>query len=53
MERHAYSINFWAAPNKAGKDGTIPIRAIITLNGIRVTLSTGRKVLLADWDKVK
>jgi len=53
MERHAYSINFWATPSKAGKDGNIPIQATITLNGIRVTLATGRKVQLLDWDNVK
>jgi integrase len=53
MERHAYSINFWVLPTKVGKDGTIPIRAIITLNGLRTSLSTGRKVQLSDWDNVK
>jgi hypothetical protein len=53
MERHAYSINFEATPYKVRKDGTIPIHATITLNGIRVSLTTGRKVLLSDWDNVK
>ena len=53
MERHAYSINFWATPSKAAKDGTIPINATIRLNGLRATFTTGRKVLLTDWDNVK
>lgn len=53
MERHAYSINFGATPTKKRNDGTIPIHATITLNGIRTSFSTGRKVLLADWDNVK
>ena len=53
MERHAYSINFWATPTRARNDGTIPIHATITLNGIRASFSTGRKVQLADWDNAK
>ena len=53
MERHAYSINFWATPTRKRNDGTIPIHATITLNGIRASFSTGRKALLADWDNIK
>lgn len=53
MERHAYSINFWATPTRKRNDGTIPIHATITLNGIRASFSTGRKVFLVEWDNVK
>ncbi len=53
MERHSYSVNFEATPSKVRKDGTVPIHASITLNGVRTSLSTGRKVLLTDWDNVK
>ena len=53
MIRHAFSVNFWATPTKKRIDGTIPIHASINLNGVRSTFSTGRKVLLDDWDSVK
>lgn len=53
MERHAFSINFWATPTRKRSDGTIPIHASINLNGERVSFSTGKKVISDDWDSVK
>ena len=53
MERHTYSINFSACKSKARKTGLVPINVSITLNGERVTFTTGKYIQPAMWDTTK
>lgn len=53
MERHTYTINFYASPSKARKIGLMPIYATITLNGERATFTTGKYIQPAQWDATK
>lgn len=53
MKRSTFSILFQIRESKANKNGTVPIETVITINGERVTFSTGKQVLVSKWDKVK
>ena len=53
MERHTYSVNFWASPSKARKNGLMPIYATIRQNGERATFTTGKYIHPNEWDSVK
>jgi len=53
MERSSFSINFSIRESKIRKDGTTPIEVTITVNGQRCVFSTGKKVKIQDWDKIK
>ena len=53
MERHTYSINFFASPSKARKNGLMPIYVTIRQNGERATFTTGRYIHPSEWDSVK
>ena len=53
MERHTFTVNFWASPSKARKTGLIPIYVTIRMNGERATFTTGKYIHPNDWDEVK
>lgn len=41
---------FWLFKAKKTKDGMIPIYVRITIKGIREEFSSGKKILLDEWD---
>ncbi len=51
MERSSFSILFATRDSKVRKNGKAPIEVTITLNGSRSMFSTGKQVLLSNWDK--
>ena len=53
MERHTFTVNFWASPSKARKTGLMPIYVTIRMNGERATFTTGKYIHPNDWDEVK
>ena len=53
MERHTFTVNFWASPSKARKTGLMPIYVTIRMNGERATFTTGKYIHPIDWDEVK
>lgn len=53
MVRSSFSILFFIRESKARKSGKAPIELMITVNGERCTLSTGKQVPIDKWDKVK
>ncbi|MBP3344148.1 MAG: site-specific integrase [Bacteroidales bacterium] len=53
MKRSTFSILFSIRESKARKNGCAPIETTVTINGERVTFSTGKQVLVSKWDKVK
>lgn len=53
MARHTFTINFSACKSKARKNGLVPINVSITLNGERVTFTTGKYIQPAQWDTTK
>ena len=53
MERHTFTINFSACQSKARKNGLMPIYVSITLNGERVTFTTGKYIHPSQWDSTK
>ena len=53
MERHTYSVNFFASPSKARKNGLIPIYVTIGHNRERATFTTGKYIHPSEWDSVK
>ncbi|MEM6261117.1 MAG: site-specific integrase [Bacteroidota bacterium] len=46
-----FSLHFYLKPQKARKDGTVPIYARIILDKKRVEIATKRHILPAEWDK--
>ena len=48
--KHKISTLFYAKSSKATKNGLIPIYQRITINGIRIELSTSRFVEKAKWN---
>src|SRR5687767_8465660 len=46
-------ILFWQYKSKANKEGKAPIYLRITVNGIKVELSTGFFIKLSEWDTAK
>ena len=40
MERHTFTVNFWASPSKARKTGLMPIYVTIRMNAYKVMLKT-------------
>ena len=53
MVRSSFSILFFIRESKARKSGKAPIELMITVNGERCPLSTGKQVPIDKWDKVK
>ncbi len=53
MVRSSFSILFSIRESKARKSGKAPIELMITVNGERCPLSTGKQVPIDKWDKVK
>ena len=53
MERHTFTVNFWASPSKVRKTGLMPIYVTIRMNGERATFTTGKYIHPNDWDEVK
>ena len=53
MVRSSFSILFFIRESKARKSGKAPIELMITVNGERCTLSTGKQVPIDKWDKTK
>lgn len=53
MVRSSFSILFFIRESKARKSGKAPIELMITINGERCPLSTGKQVPIDKWDKVK
>ncbi len=47
MERHTFTVNFWASPSKARKTGLMPIYVTIRMNGERATFTTGKYIHLS------
>lgn len=45
------SVLFWLKKTKMTKEGLIPIWVRITIKGIREEFSSGKKLLLEDWDE--
>lgn len=45
------SVLFWLKKSKKTKEGFIPIYVRITIKGIREEFSSGKKLLLEDWDE--
>ncbi len=45
------SVLFWLKKTKQTKEGLIPIYVRITIKGIREEFSSGKKLLLEDWDE--
>ena len=45
------SVLFWLKKTKKTKEGLIPIWVRITIKGIREEFSSGKKLLLEDWDE--
>lgn len=50
--KHKMSILFYAKSAKATKNGLLPIYLRITINGIRIELSTSRYVEKSKWNNV-
>lgn len=48
--KHKMSILFYKKSSKAAKNGLIPIYQRITINGIRIELSTSRFVEESKWN---
>jgi len=46
---HTFSVVFWLKKRSTRKDGTIPIYARITVDGIRADVSTKHAVLRTHW----
>ena len=53
MVRSSFSILFFIRESKARKSGKAPIELMITVNGERCPLSTGKQVPIDKWDKTK
>ena len=53
MVRSSFSILFFIRESKARKSGKAPIELMITVNGERCPLSTGKQVSIDKWDKSK
>ena len=53
MVRSSFSILFFIRESKARKSGKAPIELMITVNGERCPLSTGKQVPIDKWDKAK
>lgn len=53
MERHTYSVNFFASPSKARKNGLMPIYVTIRQNGERASFTTGKYIHPSEWDAVR
>ena len=53
MVRSSFSILFFIRESKARKSGKAPIELMITVNGERCPLSTGKQVSIDKWDKTK
>lgn len=53
MVRSSFSILFFIRESKARKNGKAPIELMITVNGERCPLSTGKQVPIDKWDKTK
>lgn len=53
MVRSSFSILFFIRESKARKSGKAPIELMITINGERCPLSTGKQVPIEKWDKTK
>ena len=53
MERHTYSVNFFASPSKARKNGLMPIYVTIRQNGERASFTTGMYIHPSEWDAVR
>ena len=53
MVRSSFSILFFIRESKARKSGKAPIELMITVNGERCPLSTGKQVPIDKWDKIK
>lgn len=53
MVKSSFSILFFIRESKARKSGKAPIELMITVNGERCPLSTGKQVPIDKWDKTK
>ena len=53
MTRSSFSVLFSIRESKARKSGNAPIETTITMNGERVSFSTGKLVNIDRWDKTK
>ncbi|CAM3284866.1 Arm DNA-binding domain-containing protein [Flavobacterium longum] len=50
--KHKLSMLFYTKSSKATKKGTVPIYLRITINGVRIEISTSKYIELAKWNKV-
>ena len=53
MVRSSFAILFFIRESRVRKDGTASIEIVLTVNGERCPLSTGKQVPIDKWDKVK
>ena len=53
MKRSSFATVFSIRESRISKNGKCPIEVTITVNGERCSFSTGKKVSLIDWDKIK
>ncbi|WP_418826288.1 Arm DNA-binding domain-containing protein [Phocaeicola sp.] len=51
MVRSSFAILFFIRESRVRKDGTASIEVVLTVNGERCTLSTGKQVPIDKWDK--
>lgn len=50
--KHKLSMLFYVKSLKANKNGAVPIYLRITINGVRIEISTSKYIELAKWNKV-
>ena len=53
MVRSSFAILFFIRDSRVRKDGTASIEVVLTVNGERCALSTGKQVPIDKWDKAK
>ena len=53
MEKHCTSVYFMVKKTRKDKNGLSPIVAYISVNAVRVSYYTGKKIKVSDWDDEK
>ena len=53
MEKHCTSVYFMVKKTRKDKNGLSPIVVYISVNAVRVSYYTGKKIKVSDWDDEK